>query len=289
MTSRIAPRIHAAGKVSMSLLTVILTCVVIGSAQQQTPRPQACDGAGHRQFDFWIGDWDVFEAEGAVKAAQVRVSRILDGCVLHEQYEGSDGLRGESFSIYDASRNVWHQTWVTNRGQLLAIEGQWQDGAMVLGGPYRSETGERGLVRGRWKPASDGLRETAARSRDHGKTWTPWFDLVFRPRSKSAPANDDPRVIAALDKEYQAAVKINDAATMDRLLVDEFVLVTGNGRIYTKADLLAEARSGTAVYEQQDELEQVVRVWGDTAVVTAKLWEKGTSEGRPFDYRLWFS
>ena len=95
--------------------------------------------------------------------------------------------------------------------------------------------------------------------------------------------------IAALDTEYQAAVEKNDAATMDRILADDFVLVTGKGKIYTKADLLEEARSGRVDYEYQRDREQTVRVWGDTAVITALLEAKGTDDGKPFDYKLWFS
>lgn len=102
-------------------------------------------------------------------------------------------------------------------------------------------------------------------------------------------ADDDQKVVAALDTEYQAAVKKNDAATMDRILADDFVLVTASGKTYTKADLLNEARGGRTVYEHQEDTVQTVRVWGDTAVVTAKLWEKGTDGGKPFDNLLWFS
>lgn len=104
-----------------------------------------------------------------------------------------------------------------------------------------------------------------------------------------ASSAEDQKIVAALDTEYQAAVKRNDAATMDRILADDFVLITGQGKSFTKANLLAEARSGDYVYERQDELEQTVRVWGDTAVVTALLWVKGTNKGEPFDYKLWFS
>lgn len=104
-----------------------------------------------------------------------------------------------------------------------------------------------------------------------------------------ASSAEDQKIVAALDTEYQAAVKRNDVATMDRILADDFVLITGQGKSFTKADLLAEARSGDYVYERQDELEQTVRVWGDTAVVTALLWVKGTHKGEPFDYKLWFS
>lgn len=104
-----------------------------------------------------------------------------------------------------------------------------------------------------------------------------------------ASSAEDQKVVAALDTEYQAAVKRNDAVTMDRILADDFILITGQGKSFTKADLLAEARSGDYIYERQDELEQTVRVWGDTAVVTALLWVKGTHKGEPFDYKLWFS
>ncbi len=97
------------------------------------------------------------------------------------------------------------------------------------------------------------------------------------------------KIVARLDTEYQAAVKANDAATMDRILADDFVLVTGRGQTFSKADLLKEARDKSTVYEHQEELEQKVRVWGDTAVVTALLWIKGTTDGKTSDRKLWFS
>jgi ketosteroid isomerase-like protein len=100
---------------------------------------------------------------------------------------------------------------------------------------------------------------------------------------------DDEKAIAALDTEYQAAVGKNDAAGMDRILADDFILVTGRGKVFTKSDLLGEARGAKTVYERQEDTSQKVRVWGDTAVVTALLWIKGTREGSPIDYKLWFS
>ena len=99
----------------------------------------------------------------------------------------------------------------------------------------------------------------------------------------------DESVVAALDAEYQEAVKNNDAATMDRILADDFALVTGNGRVYTKADLLKEASEKSVIYERQEDYNRTVRVWGDTAVVTALLWAKGTDRGEPFNYKVWFS
>ena len=108
--------------------------------------------------------------------------------------------------------------------------------------------------------------------------------------SNASPA-DDAKAVAALDTEYQAAVERNDAATMDRILADDMVLVVGKGTVYTKADLLKSARDKEAIYEHQVEIDdsQKVRVWGDTAVVTAKLWLKGAQGGEAFDRKLWFS
>jgi ketosteroid isomerase-like protein len=259
------------------------------AAAAQTSKPASCSAPEYRQFDFWRGDWDVFESDGVTAAAHVRVDRRLGGCVLHEVYDDPTGLQGESFTIYDASRRVWHQTWVTNRGQLLQIEGRTEGDAVVLTGSYRSATGEKTDVRATWKPVNSGVRETALTSADDGKTWKPWFDLVFRSRTTGQAASADAKAVSSLDTQYQAAVKANDAATMDRLLADDFILVTGSGKTYTKTDLLRDARAGSTSYEHQEDVEQTVRVWGDTAVITAKLWEKGNQGGKPFDSTLWFS
>ncbi len=71
-------------------------------------------------------------------------------------------------------------------------------------------------------------------------------------------------------------------ATMDRILADDFVLVTGRGKVFTKSTLLEETRNGNMVYEHKEDSQQTVRVWGDTAVITAFLWAKGTNAGKLF-------
>jgi ketosteroid isomerase-like protein len=107
--------------------------------------------------------------------------------------------------------------------------------------------------------------------------------------SASAAAADDRATVEALDTEYQAAVKSNDVAAMDRILADDFVLATGNGKTFKKADLIDEARTADNRYEHQEDSQQTVRVWSDTAVVTALLWVMGRNKDQSFDYKLWFS
>jgi ketosteroid isomerase-like protein len=106
-----------------------------------------------------------------------------------------------------------------------------------------------------------------------------------------ADAPDAREVVARLDTEFQAAVKVNDVEAMERILGENMILVLGNGAANTRTELLQEARDKAYVYERQEEDfgTQTVRVWGDTAVVTARLWVKGTSQGKTFDRHLWFS
>jgi ketosteroid isomerase-like protein len=99
----------------------------------------------------------------------------------------------------------------------------------------------------------------------------------------------DARTLAALDSEYQRAVKDNDAVTMGRILAPGFVLVTGQGKSFSREDLLSEARHKSTTYEHQEDSNRTVRVFGNTAVVTALLWAKGVSDGKTFDLKLWFS
>lgn len=103
-------------------------------------------------------------------------------------------------------------------------------------------------------------------------------------------ADADIALLHALDDEYQLAVKENDAPTMDRLLADGFILVTGRGVVIDKQELLREAREQVCRYERQESCERTVRLLdADTAVISAALWCKGeNAEGR-FDYKVLFS
>ncbi len=165
-----------------SLVSLVLLGVIAATAQTNKPAP--CTSPQHRQLDFWVGDWDAFDFDNQKEvAARARVSQILQGCSLLEDYQQVDGLHGQSFSTYDASRNVWHQTWVTNRGSLLVLEGKMEGDKLVLKG---TDNIRKADMRVTWETDGNGVRETAVSSKDGGKTWEPVFDMVFRPHSTVA-------------------------------------------------------------------------------------------------------
>jgi hypothetical protein len=146
------------------------------------PPPQAPPES--HQFDFWLGEWEVFNPKG-VKVGESRIQSIADGWGLLENWTGLPavpGNSGKSLNTYDASRKQWRQFWVG--GGLLEISGGLVDGRMVLSG--ESEIGgPKALNRITWTPNPDGsVRQFWEQSSDEGKTWKPAFDGLYRHRSK---------------------------------------------------------------------------------------------------------
>lgn len=140
----------------------------------QPPRP-TCQGAEHRQFDFWIGDWNV--AVAGKPAGTNRIELAQQGCVLIEHWTGAGGNTGTSMNFYDRRTSQWHQVWIDSAGNVLRLSGGLVNGAMVMesavpNGPRHRitwSTQEGGAVRQFWES-----------SQDNGKTWTAAFDGLYR-------------------------------------------------------------------------------------------------------------
>ncbi|MFP3947172.1 MAG: hypothetical protein ACLFWG_00450 [Longimicrobiales bacterium] len=168
--------------IERSVVVVALTIAVglpttppDAGAQQQ--RPPACTAEEHRQFDFWIGTWDVFDPDGRrLGTNEIRLE--LNGCALHEAWESVRGPhRGHSYNIYDRSTDRWHQTWVDNSGLLLQLDGGLVGGRMVLEGTTVGADGGETLNRITWSPSDDGtVRQLWETSQDGGETWSTAFD-----------------------------------------------------------------------------------------------------------------
>jgi hypothetical protein len=146
--------------------------------------PAACTNAAHRQFDFWVGEWDVYDARGQ-RAGANRIEKTLNGCALHETWTSAGPSRGYSYSAWDAGDNRWHQTWVDNEGTVLRIAGGIVNGEMVMEGERRLADGTPVSERITWTPRADGtLRQLWQTSRDRGMRWTVAFDGTYRRRPR---------------------------------------------------------------------------------------------------------
>ena len=139
-----------------------------------TPAPKPCSSPEYRQFDFWLGEWDV--AEDGKPAGVNRITAILGGCAVREEWKGSSGLTGTSLNMWDSAKKRWSQTWVDDKGNVLFLVGGLQGPKMILEGD--TPDGKGGMVKNRitWSPLPPALRQVWETSKDRGKTWETAFD-----------------------------------------------------------------------------------------------------------------
>lgn len=146
-------------------------------------RRAPCSEPEHRQFDFWLGDWEVRTPSGDL-AGHNTISRVAEGCGLREEWRGVRGLVGTSLNTYSAARQAWHQTWIDSSGTLLLLDGGLRDGAMVLQGEAPLPGAAEGILRHRisWSVVDgdvDHVRQHWETSED-GSTWETAFDGHYR-------------------------------------------------------------------------------------------------------------
>lgn len=164
-------------------ILLLLAAAVPAAAQTASPKPPpACTAPEHRQFDFWVGTWDVTRPDGKAAGTNV-IQPILGGCALREEWTGAGGGTGTSYNVYDRTRRVWHQTWVDAQGNLLQLEGGFENGRMTLQGETVDSAGARAMQRIIWQATGPGeVRQLWETSVDGGATWTVAFDGRYRKR-----------------------------------------------------------------------------------------------------------
>lgn len=127
----------------------------------------------HRHFDFWVGEWNV--TTSGQPAGTNSIQRIVEGCIIFENWTGLGGVTGKSFNFYDSSVKKWKQVWVDSTGSVLELSGEFKDGAMRYAGTTGAQT-----HRLTFTPLPDGkVRQLWEQSSDGGKTWQVAFDGLY--------------------------------------------------------------------------------------------------------------
>lgn len=139
----------------------------------------ACQSEQYQQFDFWLGEWTVTTPNGKL-AGHNSITKGHNGCTLKESYNTPTGYQGNSFNIFDRQSGHWHQTWVDNSGLLLQLDGQLEEGSMVLSGKGKLPSGESIIHRITWTPNPEGtVRQHWQTSKDQGANWSTAFDGLY--------------------------------------------------------------------------------------------------------------
>lgn len=154
-----------------------LLCGVV--LAQTSTRSHTCEQVPqHRQFDFWLGDWDVTEAGKII--AQSSIQKIVGSCVIYENYSQGDGYSGKSFNVYDSVLQKWRQTWVDSLGNVSEFIGEWKDSAMCYEGASHRQNGRKILRKMTLTPiGNDKVRQYSEYSPDEGKTWKLLYDYLY--------------------------------------------------------------------------------------------------------------
>ncbi len=140
----------------------------------QAPAP--CSAPEYRQFDFWVGEWEVFNPKGS-KVGDSRIERIVGDCVLLENYAGRKGYEGKSFNIYNAGKKQWQQFWADNAGAVLEFSGSFRADTLEYLASTTDTAGVITLHRLTFVPVTrDSVRQFWEQSTDGGKKWGVAFD-----------------------------------------------------------------------------------------------------------------
>ena len=172
-----------------SLVLLVLFSSALFSQQSTIQAlPDPCTIAEQKQFDFWIGEWDLTwpgKKAGRVGHGTNSIKRILDGCVVQERFSAQqDHLRGTSVSTYDSRAGKWKQTWVDNEGGYLDFVGELKEGQLILQRQAIGKDGTKTLQRMVWKNISaNELDWSWEGSRDGGKTWQVQWPIHYKRKS----------------------------------------------------------------------------------------------------------
>ncbi len=151
-------------------------------ASAQKPPVYGCDSAQSRELDFWVGEWSLrYVEDGKPATSRSRITKILGGCAILEEFSGPPGtpLEGRSLSTYDKASGQWKQTWVDNNASYLDFTGGMVDGRMIL---EREAKTAKGTIRQRMvfqDIRHDGLKWLWQRSSDGGKSWTTQWEIDY--------------------------------------------------------------------------------------------------------------
>lgn len=146
-----------------------------------------CSRPEYRQFDFWIGEWEAFNASGN-KAGDSKISLILDSCIIFEEWTSTSitqGIRyaGKSFNTYNVATKQWQQTWVDNAGGSNEyLMGKFIDNKIIYSSspfPFTKDTmAIRKMTFTNISPVK--LRQHGEISKDNGLSWVTEYDLEYR-------------------------------------------------------------------------------------------------------------
>lgn len=179
-------------RLAAAIILLIAGSIPVTLAQEAgAPAVEACTAEEHRQFDFWLGSWEVTTPDGTVAGTNM-IDRVLGRCALRERWQGKSGMTGTSLNAYDPHTGTWHQTWVDDRGGFLLLSGGLEQGSMVLSGEMRDGKGPV-THRITWTPLDNGQVRQLWEVRRRAEDWEVVFDGLYTRRGSGEAGTHEGR------------------------------------------------------------------------------------------------
>lgn len=159
---------------------MILGSLATGAAFAQE---LGCRGPEAARLDFWVGDWELAHVqEGKAVTSRNRISKILDGCAILEEFTGGPEtkLDGRSLSLYDRATKQWRQVWVDNTGAWLDFTATSAEGDLAFARTTQRD-GKPVVQRMVFRDVkADSLKWYWQSSLDGGATWKTLWEIDYR-------------------------------------------------------------------------------------------------------------
>ena len=171
------------------LTTLVLSCFTTATLAQgqaaespATPEPVCESATGFSEFDFWLGEWDVYSNDDS---RQLQGSNLITkhhkNCLVMENWTSVQGGTGSSMNYFDPVEDQWRQLWVAGGYSIDYTGGLNESDSMVLSGKINYySTGKSHAFRGTWTPNVDGsIRQFFEQQDPESQEWTVWFDGLY--------------------------------------------------------------------------------------------------------------
>ncbi|WP_445748795.1 hypothetical protein [Polaribacter sp.] len=113
-------------------LTAIFFFFISAVFVAQNQNNTSCSGEKYNQFDFWEGNWKVYDKEGDLVGTN-KVVKLQNNCVLQENWVSKLSQNtGTSYNYYNPKDDTWNQIWIDNSGFIMNLKGRFKDGKMTL-------------------------------------------------------------------------------------------------------------------------------------------------------------
>lgn len=156
---------------------------LIALALQSAAPPPACEPAEHKQFDFWVGSWDVYRSDTNQHVAKSLIGKLYGGCAVRENWMPLNGFgAGGSLNSYRPEEKRWRQVYTGAGNGWAEYVGGMEGGAMVIVGTQIILNGSKTPASITYKRGEGGVvYQIGDQSSDGGKTWKLSYHFTYRP------------------------------------------------------------------------------------------------------------